>query len=69
MDAVCTEFVTECFGVVSAVGGQRPQVAGVASGDLRAGPVIGFMLIVEWMSGIYSVSTSTKGVTLSARTR
>jgi hypothetical protein len=35
-DAVVAEFVAEGFHVVPSVGGEAPQVAGVAPGDLRA---------------------------------
>ena len=42
-DPVFSEFVTEGFRVVSTVGGQREQVAGVSPGDLRADSLIGFL--------------------------
>ena len=69
-DAVVAEFVTECFGVVAAISSEAPQVTGVAPGDLRADlRIVFFFEVVEWMSVMYSVSTSTSAVTFSARTR
>ncbi len=35
-DAIFAEFVAEGFGVIAAISGEAPQVAGVAPGDLRA---------------------------------
>jgi len=42
-DAVLAEFVAEGFGVVAPISSEAPQVAGIAPGDLRADPLVGFL--------------------------
>ncbi len=42
-DAVFPEFVAEGFCVIASVGGEAPQVAGVAPGDLRADLCVVFL--------------------------
>lgn len=63
------EFVAEVFGVVGAISRETPQVAGVVPGDLWADLRVVFLRGRQKISALCEVSTSTRAVTFSARTR
>lgn len=68
-DTVSTEFFPEGFRVVAAVSSEASQVAAVAPDDLQADLRIVFLARDYVVAMVCSVSTSTKVVILSARTR